>query len=166
DFLIPDQWAKRWLDEGHVFGFVGGTDSHGLLWQHGVCAKRSPWDAGLTGLIGAERNRASVLEALRTRRCFATTGVPIELSVTLDGHVMGSQTRLERGTLEIGVRATALISDVIVVQRDSETPLSVEGTTWSGAEDVESGEPGDFVYVRVVQRDGEMAWSSPIWFTH
>ena len=86
---------------------------------------------------------------------------------------MGSQIKLEQGkkpTFDIKVGGTADLKNVTVCRFNGETwtePMSENikrGNdrfmgTWEDTEIDASG----IYYIRVLQRDGERAWSSPIW---
>jgi hypothetical protein len=68
--------------------------------------------------------------------------------------------------IEVRVVGTAPIDRVEIVGRSGLSgSRSGDGTptlhaTWT----LDAPAPGDFVYVRVVQTDGGLAWSSPVWF--
>lgn len=185
DHVWTDRFVLNALAQGHRLGFVGGSDSHGLLW-HGtepegrtghvppgtrVGWKEDAYRAGMTGIIATALTRASLYEALKARRCFATSGVPILLDVRMDGAFMGSEvTRSSAPRLAVRVRGTTPLRSVEVVRN---------GHVWSAMRwdhgvsplavsfDIEDATvtPGEnpYYYVRVLQDDGNMAWSSPIW---
>jgi hypothetical protein len=70
----------RYLDEGHRFAFTGSGDCH----------YRNPGLSGaLTGIWAERLDRASLLDAIRARRCFATAGQRILMELTVDGHMVG-----------------------------------------------------------------------------
>jgi len=150
------------LDSGLRFGFIANSDSHGLLWHHGECRKRDPFRTGLTAVISATRTRTAILEAIRARRCYATSGAKILLDVDVAGFPMGSELDIE-GPVEVHTRALGttdierieLVTPDGVVAADSPKSPSV---SFVGEVDA------PYVYCRVTQADGEMAWSSPIFF--
>jgi hypothetical protein len=111
-----------------------------------------------------------VFDALYARRCYATTGPPIVLDVSMNGRVMGE----ESGPLSAGTRPQLKIAcegsngiDHIRIVKDARVVHTVpchgefryelewEDTVFN------SGDPANY-YVRVVQKDRESAWSSPI----
>ncbi|MEM7515504.1 MAG: DUF3604 domain-containing protein [Planctomycetota bacterium] len=170
------------LDRGYRLGFVGSGDSHdghpGLPhlnptygWRPAteVRGQKSPerlGQGGVTAVFASELSREAVLQALRERRCYATSGPRILLSVQLAGAEMGQVLKKPKGleTLHVqvhgtrGLRSLELIRGGKIVQTLSP---SSDQATWSVAlEDLRGGE---YVYVRVVQEDGGLAWSSPIW---
>lgn len=170
--IVPGYFLREFLRQGLQFGFVGGSDGHGLLWHHGVGWKRDDFRGGLTGVLAPQLDRASILEAIRTRRCYATSGVPILLDVRLNGVLMGGTVTAAPGdavAMEVHVLGTAPLKAAYVV-RNGDDVYRVEGGGKAslGFEYEEKGFDGGcsgspFYYVRVVQEDGEVAWSSPIW---
>ncbi len=157
-----DQLADVMLRKGHRFGFTASSDSHGLLWHHGESRKRDPYRTGLTAVQCTELTRDAVFEALRSRRCYATSGAKILLDVRVNDRPMGSEVSSDR----LHVQAHA-IGEGPIARIDLVTEAGV-AVTFSGDGDelrVEATVGGRYVYVRVVQEDGEMAWSSPVFVT-
>jgi len=129
-----------------------------------------PYPAGRTAVLARELTRESVLEALRERRCYATTGPRYLLEFTVDGNLMGSELEVPSGhrakvygslgsttnwvRVEIVAPEGTLAvltpepgrSDVVEITAET---APVTGPTW--------------VYVRGVDEFGGMAWSSPIY---
>lgn len=157
---LRDQMVDVMLRKGHRFGFTASSDSHGLLYHHGEARKRDPYRTGLTAVQAPSLHRDAVLEALKTRRCYATSGAKILLDVAVDDAPMGSTIRAE-GPVHVEVRAigTDRIERIDLVGPDGLlTSVPLHGReVW-----IERGVEAAFVYARVVQRDGEMAWSSPV----
>jgi Protein of unknown function (DUF3604) len=168
DVLLEGQFIRDALDAGLVFGFIGGTDSHGLRWHHGVCRIPDPYRAGLTAVF-SEPTREAVLAALRARRCYATSGARIYLRVDVEGAPMGSAIEHPgRPLLRVEARGSAPIERLSVVQDGREVHATAgEGDDASAACTVrlELTAPQSYCYARVLQRDGEMAWSSPVFIT-
>lgn len=156
--FIDQVWAR-----GARFGLIGSTDSHD---GHPGLSQLAGGGGGLVALVGAEATRASALEALRARRVYATNGPRIVLRFEVDGAPMGS-TIGAAGPVSAVVRVvgTAPI-DRIELVRAAGVVGSRRGdgsALLHAAFDVDPS-PGDLVYVRVVQRDGGIAWSSPVFF--
>lgn len=95
---VASAWGTfEWLIEDAVrlgcrVGFCAGSDDHkgrpgasypgrSFFGQYG----------GLTCVYASELTREAIFGALRSRRCFATTGQRMILRVTSDGHFMGSE---------------------------------------------------------------------------
>lgn len=149
------------LKRGHRFGFTASSDSHGLLWHHGESRKRDPYRTGLTAVQAPSLTRHAVFAALKTSRCYATSGAKILLDITVNGAPMGS---------------TLSASGNVVVRSRVVGTEAIARVEWIGPEGVltEGRADGEFAfletrmplpayaYLRVVQEDGEMAWSSPV----
>jgi len=156
---LEDQMADLMLRKGHRFGFTASSDSHGLLWHHGEARKRDPYRTGLTAVQAHAVSRAAIMEALRARRCYATSGAKILLDVRANGHAMGSELSERAARVEVHAVGTARLRSVELVGHEgvlSRVELEAERGV------LEARVESPFVYARVVQEDGEMAWSSPI----
>jgi len=155
------------LGRGYRFGFIGSGDSHD---GHPGLAQLSSPIGGLAAILSEQRTREGVLAALRARRVYATSGPRILLRFALGRHPMGTSVKLAAG---------ASLSDSIFVSAIAPAPLARVDLIRSGrvVDSIElAGErevalerrvselrPGEYVYVRVVQRDSAAAWSSPIY---
>jgi hypothetical protein len=159
---LRDQFAKPLLDSGLRFGFIANSDSHGLLWHHGECRKRDPFRTGLTAVIASSRKREAILEAIRARRCYATSGAKILLDVRVAGFPMGSELDID-GFVEVHVRALGT-SDIERVELIAPAGVMAADEPNSPSVSFVGEVEGAYVYCRVTQSDGEMAWSSPIFF--
>jgi len=162
------------LARGLRLGFVGGTDTHRArpgsrrTNLSGLDADDFP-GGGLTCILAPELTREAVFEALRARRCYATTSARILLDVRLNGHLMGSEIRAESAgaprTIAVRAAGTADIARALLI-RDGQDVFTQPGSgrllefEWSDQEPLEGSA---HYYVRLVQADGNMAWSSPIW---
>ena len=90
------EWFLReTLERHYTVGFVGGSDSY-----TGRPGDDRPGHqlrryakSGLAGVYAAELTLAGVLEAIKARRCYATTGARIIVRVSSDGHPMGAECR-------------------------------------------------------------------------
>lgn len=159
---LLDQFAKPLLDRGLRFGFIANSDSHGLLWHHGECRKRDPFRTGLTAVITATRTREAILAALRDRRCYATSGAKILLDVHVAGFPMGSELDIA-GPVEVHVRALGT-DDIERIELMTPEGVAAADTPSSPSVSFVGEVEAPYVYCRVTQADGEMAWSSPIFF--
>jgi len=162
----------RYLDAGHKFGFTGSSDNH----------FRNPGFGGaLTGLWAKRLDRESILEALRARRCYATSGQRIVLEFTVNGRPMGSLLKSVRKP-EIRWRVEAGSGEYTLrIIRGGKTTYEMT------FQDASSGEWIDSDFAQVASREcyyflevasttpiprfptnvaaarGAKAWSSPIW---
>ncbi len=161
------QFARDALDAGLRFGFVGGSDGHGLDWHHGVSRKRDSHRTGLVALFPKETSREGVLEALRSRRCYATSGAKIRMWFEIDGRPMGEElVSADPLPFRVVISATDRVAHLSLQSNSGEEiPLETDGTE---ADIRGTVLPPDvrgwrYFYVRVIQEDQEVAWSSPIW---
>jgi len=162
------------LLRGYHMGFVGGGDGH----------PAPPAETGVTGIYARELTLESLFDALARRRTIATTGPKIHADFHVNGFPMGlivlfSQNDVaELFPLEIGVavQGTANLEKVEIVENGVTVHTKTKPRRHAGMAFVwnrTSGPPDGmlrspnnisrFIYVRVTQRDGHMAWTSPIW---
>ena len=160
------------LDDGMRFGFVGSGDGHD---GHPGLAHLNAPSGGLAALPGAALTRDGVLGALRARRCYATNGPRIVLEARLDGAPMGSTVdATPRAGLDLRVSGTGPLTRLELIRggrpdgRGGRQPGAVvqsldpaEALDVSGGWSIVDPVDGEYLYVRVVQRDGGAAWSSP-----
>jgi hypothetical protein len=111
--------------------------------------------------------RKDVFAALWDRTVYATTGARIILDVELNGQRMGSQIKAADTPRNLKVHAvgTGNIRSVEVV-RNNEVYYTHQGHGFEVTFEIRDPTPlgeGAYYYVRVIQQDTHMAWSSPIW---
>lgn len=172
---------------GLRLGFVGGTDNHRA--QPG--SKRSNLgglvadeivNGGYTAVFAPELTREAIFDALWDRRCYATTSRRILLDVAMGEHPMGSDLSAEESAPFAHERSIAIhaiaheeIERIDIVRNNrtvEEVEITAEQETLTYTDPMPlaevppvSDEAPDvvFYYVRVIESDGNMAWSSPIW---
>jgi hypothetical protein len=158
DHSVQKAWQR-----GYKLGVIASSDTHtGTPGNEG---------GGLAAVWAGDLTRESLFEALRQRRCYATTGARILLDFRLNGRRMGEVIREERsGKRELSVLAagtgrlaTAEILKNNVVVHTVQGSGKVMRLEWEDPAGDRGGGPEDFYYVRVNQIDGNRAWSSPIW---
>lgn len=158
------------LARGLRFGFIGGTDCHGLLWQHGECWKRDPYEGGLACVLAKELTREAIFDALRQRRCYATSGIRMRMVFEVNGAPMGAEIEAaEAVQIKVDVASESPILWLEIV-RDNQTVHSFGGEghrstfTWTDPDWAgrKAGETS-YYYLRVTCRDDNMGWSSPVW---
>jgi hypothetical protein len=165
---IKGNFVQDGLARGLKFGMIGGTDCHGLLYQHGVCWKRDPFQAGLACVLATELTPEAVLDAVRKRHCYATSGIRVRMLFEINDRIMGEEIEADGPpSVRVDVSSESPIKWIEIV-RNNETAHSFGGEghrsffTW---EDKEAAAGTSCYYLRVTCRDDNMAWSSPIWVT-
>lgn len=165
---MPGTFAQDGLALGKVFGFVGASDSHGLYFHANEGWRADAYKGGLTGaLLQDSLSRERVWQALKERRNYATAGEKHYLEFFINGAPMGSIIRVEAPPkISFWVRAYDILYAYIV--RNNED-LWVSGkiggpnTGYRGLRDHTIPPGRNVYYLRVIYKDGTVAWSSPIW---
>ena len=160
------------LAGGYKLGIIGSGDTH-----DGHPGQRSV-NAAVTGILGVyapELTREAVWEAFQKRRVYATSGPKIILNFRVCDSPMGSEVVWSStgGAVPIAFRSVCCDEidrieilrngDPIFIEKNEgeygvfaailiEDPQPLKGTSW--------------YYARILQKDGNMAWSSPVWVTY
>ena len=178
-----DGTVIRALNHGCRFGFVaGGYDDRGCY--NGLFdTDQSQYTPGITAIMAKEHNRSSLFEALQARSCYATTGERIIMGFHIAKMPMGSEIDTKnRPGLELNRHITGYcigtkpLEEVVLIRNGKvlrtfevkDEKFEFELDDMDPLEDVviePKGERPPFVYyyIRALQKDGHMAWSSPIW---
>jgi len=143
------------LKQGHNLGVFASSDH---ISQH----------ASYGGVYCKDFTREGIIEAFDNRRTIAATD-KIYLNFTCNGKPLGSIFETKANAkLWFKVDGTAIFKRITIVrnEKDWKEFRSFKGSTFEQSltdEDMLEGE--NRYYVRVVQEDGNMAWSSPVWVT-
>ncbi len=177
DRSFTRNFAVDTLLRGFHMGFVGGGDGH----------PAPPADSGITGIYAKDLTLESLWDALAQRRTIATTGAKIKVDFHINGFPIGSIIRFNQHQvntlfpLDIGVtvQGTDTLEKVEIVENGvtvhtktkPRARLDQMAYRWARPSGPTNGvkrigsanNVSRFIYVRVTQRDGHMAWTSPIW---
>ncbi len=174
------------LNRGNRFGFVaGGLDDRGIF-EGLYSTGQVQYTPGLTAIVGIEHTRDGILQAIQARSCYATTGKRIVLGFAIAGAGMGSElsTKLKPGLaynrhISGYACCTAPIKEIAIIRNG--TPFHIFNPkdslfefTFDDMEmlhncvldGTEEKPPFAYYYLRVLQEDGHIAWSSPIWIDY
>lgn len=174
----PETSVKAALDKGFRWGFIGGSDNHESLLGHNFRVDKIPrtinnehmqFRHGLTAAYVDGYSRKDIFNAMKERSVYATTGEKILLSFSVNDAPMGNEITVkdknEPRTITVFAAGTGKIEriDIIrngetITRRDPET-MDCEIIFIDEDELVKN----TYYYIKVVQKDGEMAWSSPVW---
>lgn len=140
------------LEKGHHLGVISSSDHKSTHVSYAM-------------VYAEEFSREGIMKGLKNRSSYGATD-NIILDVKLDGHLMGSVISTDNRTLEIHVVGTDEIKEIVVIKDNVEHKIkhqkgNVINTTWEDKGKIAEGQ--SYYYVRVLQKDGELAWSSPIW---
>jgi hypothetical protein len=166
---LPGNFVRDALDRGYKLGFIGSGDRHD---GHPGAWQVEPPMGGLAGILADDLTREGVLAALRARRVYATNGPRMLLRAALGPHRMGESVSVAQDGKD------GKLTDRLFVHVIAETPLERVDFVRSGKledsaalsgelevmldREVKELAPGEYVYVRAVQKDGGAVWSSPI----
>lgn len=160
----------------HAMGFIAASDNHDGWLGNPLSRLGAP--GGIAAFLAPALTRADVFDALQARRTYASTGARIILDVQAElagGPVPAGGVFVSDGphlswrahgtdtisSIEIRGVAPGEHAEVHTLHReapgtpDHEGSFAIEGwkgRTWA-------------LWVRVEQDDGQVAWSSPTWFT-
>ncbi len=156
----PGQFAPgfvvRALAKGYRLGFQSSSDHRSTHMSYSC-------------LYAADFSREGLMNAMRRRLAYGATDNILVQFYTFDGDrilPLGSELRHD-GPVRLGVRVvgTAPIARIVVV-RNGEVVYAWKGSGPTAEFTYEDMAPPDgrsYYYVRVEQRDGQLAWASPIW---
>ncbi len=174
---------RKALNSNLRFGFVaGGLDDRGIFSEL-FESDQVQYSPGMTAIIAIEQTREALYQALINRSCYATTGERIVLGFSIANASMGSElnTKLKPGLnfnrhITGFVAGTAPIKEITFIRNGKpfHTIHPKQDHHEFAFDDMEplskillpgNGEKPAFVYyyLRVIQENGHMAWSSPIW---
>lgn len=140
------------LNKGYKLGFQASSDH---------------WSTHISYcIVLAEKNdRESILAAMRKRHVYGATD-DIICDVRCGNHIMGDEFQVSGSpTLKVKVIGTNDL-DKVEILRDSTVVAALKVNGRECSEDWTDPQPKDgvhYYYVRVLQKDGEIAWVSPMW---
>ena len=120
---------------------------------------------GLTGVFARSLTRDGIFEAMRQRRTYATTSVHLYAVFFADGCWMGGEIPEppESVVLRGAVRGSDDIVSVKAVTNLGEIDLMPGYQAGSGTFEADCKTEGvRWIYIRIRQADGNMAWLSPV----
>jgi hypothetical protein len=165
---VKGAFVRDALARGYKLGIIGSGDTHdGHPGQRSVGAVVN----GIVGVYSPELTREAIWEAFRKRHVYATSGPKIILNFRVADSPMGSEVawKASKGPVPLALRAVGCdeIASVEII-RNGETVFAEKGEGVFAQFLLEDSEPPagtSWYYARVVQKDDNMAWSSPVWLT-
>lgn len=150
------------LDKGWHVAPTNNQDNHKGSWGNSNDARNVIYADSLT--------EEGLFDAIRERRLYATEDKNLEISYTLDGHMMGSQLGTEEVGENVKIEVTVYdpdyndaISKVEVVVNAGRIAYTWDSIPASG--ELSATIPADYSYyfIRVTQADGNLAVTAPVW---
>ena len=158
----PIHNSKAFIDyalnnKNYKMGFVASGDHNSI----GV---------GLAALWVKEISQKGIVDALKHRRCFATTGDKIFVHMTINETWADEEVIISKKAPEITfeIEAVDRIKSIEIL-RNSKIIHNIDpGNTMISKgsfvdNDFNTGKEVLFYYVRIIQENGHIGWSSPIW---
>lgn len=136
---------------------TNNSDIHSAGWGFDIPAR--------TGIVAPELSQAALFEAMRARRVFATEDENLALALRLNGQWMGS-TISQTGRLTVQLDALDRDLEPISLYLYNRNllldrlDLPAGATGWET--DLEA-RPGDTIWLKGVQPDGDTAYTAPVW---
>lgn len=173
--LVIGHSVQDGLAHNFQWGFIGSGDHFGRP---------------IAGVFASAGERHAIFDAMFARRTFATTGARMVVSLSVNGHFMGTAWKGNETehTLDVYARGTKPIMEVVIwkdnriIYRWSPPGAGLEPNAGAYPSSLTFRPEREFTlhfkdpsapyfrenwwYVRVTQQDGEIAWSSPVWFVY
>jgi hypothetical protein len=174
---------QRALLAGCRFGFIAGGLDDRCIYSSLYDTNQVQYSAGLTAIIAKDHTRDSLMDALYKRSCYATTGEKILTGLNIAGEPIGSEisTSKKPGLLYNRyitgyVIGTTKIKEIVILRNNKIIQtFNPNATSFDFAFDdqelltnfcikpKEEKLPFVFYYLRAVQEDSHIVWTSPIW---
>jgi hypothetical protein len=127
--------------------------------------------SGFACVYATELTREAVFDALRSKRCYATTGVRAILEFSVNGCDMGGELDLrdpsEPRVIRLHVIGTDRLKSLRIIKNSEDLVQRDLGREEEFLEyhDTSAARNGDYYTVRIVQddEDGNTIWGSPVW---
>jgi hypothetical protein len=151
----PKGFINLALQKGYRLGFQSSSDH---------------WSTHISycTVLAEDPSREGIVDALKKRHCYAATD-NIVLDVQSGRHLMGDEFRTDAApTLQIVARGTGSLARIDIL-KDSEVVETLRPGrqeyrgTWT---DPKPTAGRHYYYLRVLQEDEELAWSSPLWIEY
>lgn len=174
-YFVRDQLVR-----GSRLGFIGSGDSHD---GHPGLAHRSPMygarearggqerqlgTGGLAAILCESRTREAVLESLRAKRTYATSGPRALIQARIGEHQPGGEVDPATSALILEVEAVAdgaFERLDLITSWDGVRSMDLAGQRrFQGSFDLYGYRPGAWCYLRFLQTDGGQIVTSPFYF--
>lgn len=166
------------LLKGFKWGFIGGSDNHESLLGHNFRVDKVPrtinnehmqFRHGMTAAYVDDFSRKGIFSAIKRKSVYATTGERILLSFDINKIPMGGEIKVVSSSssrdIRVKVSGTSIINRIDIIRNGhiihQRNPETIDFEMLYIDEEIMSSD--SYYYVKIIQADEEMAWSSPIW---
>jgi len=158
----PRYTVQEFLRRGLKLGFIASSDH--------FCHRYGDTGPALAAVFAEDLSRESIISALRARRCYATTEAKIFLDFRINNSFMGEETIVKSApVLKIKAEGTSPIKEIVIIRNNEEIKkfygYGKKKVTFHYIDhEIQTIDKREFFYyIRLLQEDNEIAWSSPIW---
>ena len=150
--------AQDGLAKGLRWGFVGSGDHIGRP---------------IAGVLAPAGDRETLFDSLYAKRTFATTGARMVVTCSVNGHRMGSEWKGREVDHRVAIYAQGT-KPITFVELFKNGRVLWRWSPGSSSREfrIQFPDPSapyfreNWWYARVIQEDGHIAWSSPVWFVY
>jgi len=150
DGFVKEAWAK-----GYKLGVIASSDHQSTHMSYAM-------------VYTADSSRQGIIDAIKRRHTYGATA-NIILDFGMAEHFMGDEfTAPKPLPMRIYVRGTDEIAAIRLIRDSAVIHSFSPGVKETRQEyvDADLAPGGHYYYIRVEQKNGELAWSSPIWVTY
>ena len=153
-FSMPNNTGFFWdaLKKGHHIGVIASSDHRST-------------HVSFAMVYAEEFSREGIMDGIKKRHTYgATDNIVLDVRMN-DTAMMGDVIKATKRKINIYAIGTDKIKEVILVKDEEQISLKHSGNKELHLEwtDMNISEDESSYYVRIMQEDGQLAWSSPIW---
>ena len=155
--------CNKALEAGYHVAFSTDQDNH--------CANWGASYTNRTGVLiptGTALSAASMLDAIKARRVFATMDKTSQLVLTANGHLMGERFA-NSGSLNLVASFASssgkTVASVVIYEGVPGRNGSVSQLSTSANTTITPALGEHYYYAKLTQNDGNILWSAPVWVT-
>lgn len=165
---VKGAFVRDALSRGYKLGIIGSGDTHD---GHPGQRTQGTTVNGILGVYSPELTRNAVWKAFKRRHVYATSGPKIILNFHVADSPMGSEVKwsASKGPIPIALKVIGcdeIVSIEIIRNGEKFFDEKAEGIFVDFLLEDTQTKPGtSWYYARILQQDGNIAWSSPVWVT-
>lgn len=157
----PRLFSQATLKKQHVQNALAMKYRLGI-----ICSNDHGYGASYACVYAKENTREAIFDALYDRRTYGSTTYGVIVDFNVNGVMMGRDVKRGDGVVATGYVRGADKLDKVQILKDNEVIKEWQPDGTEFKVDWKDPSPGDGIhwyYLRVIQENDEMAWSSPSW---